>query len=315
MLRSFFTPPLFRGCLRSIRHASFFQPRKDVMLPPNTFEGSVAVVTGGGTGLGKAMSTTLSSLGATVAIMSRKLDVLEKAAAEITSETGNKVLYFPVDVRDPKAIESAVDDLVKEAGLPNVVINNAAGNFVSPTERLSPNAFKTVVDIVLNGTAYVTLDIGKRLIKAGQGASFLSIIATYTAFGSGFVVPSASGKAGVEALTKSLASEWGRYGMRFNCIAPGPIITKGAFSRLDPTGELRESLKGRIPIGRFGETDEIANLAAYLVSDYANWLTGHTVVLDGGELTYSSGEFNAMTEVTKEKWDAMEAMIRQVKGS
>ncbi|XP_065827705.1 2,4-dienoyl-CoA reductase [(3E)-enoyl-CoA-producing], mitochondrial-like [Oscarella lobularis] len=301
--------------LHNLRRSSLFPPRTDVMLPPKTFQDSVALVTGGGTGLGKAMSTTLSTLGATVAIMSRKLDVLEKTAEEISSKTGNKVYPFQVDVRDPKAIASAVDRLVDAVGLPSVVINNAAGNFVSPTERLSPNAVKTVLEIVLHGTAYVTLDVGKRLIKAGQGASFLSIIATYTTSGSGFVVPSAAGKAGVEALTKSLASEWGRYGMRFNCIAPGPIITKGAFSRLDPTGELRERFKGRIPVGRFGDTAEIANLASYLVSDYANWLTGHTVVLDGGELAYSSGEFNAMTEVPEEKWDALETMIRQVKGS
>ena len=189
--------------LHNLRRSSLFPPRTDVMLPPKTFQDSVALVTGGGTGLGKAMSTTLSTLGATVAIMSRqglakaestcacvsfrKLDVLEKTAEEISSKTGNKVeifialnkfqntclllqVYpFQVDVRDPKAIASAVDRLVDAVGLPSVVINNAAGNFVSPTERLSPNAVKTVLEIVLHGTAYVTLDVGKRLIKAGQG--------------------------------------------------------------------------------------------------------------------------------------------------
>ncbi|XP_014677280.1 PREDICTED: 2,4-dienoyl-CoA reductase, mitochondrial-like [Priapulus caudatus] len=178
------------------------------------------------------------------------------------------------DVRDPAAVATAVDDCVATLGLPDIVVNNAAGNFVSPTERLSPKGWRAVTDIVLNGTAYVVLDVGKRLIEAQKGGVFLAITTTYTQHGSGFVVPSAAAKAGVEALYRSLASEWGRYGMRFNCIAPGPIETKGAFSRLDPTGRFRKLMLSRIPAGRMGEVEELANLASYLVSDYSTWMSG-----------------------------------------
>jgi len=208
-----------------------------------------------------------------------------------------------------------LSECLEKLGLPNIVINNAAGNFVSPTERLSTNAWKRVIDIVLNGTANVTLDIGKRLIAAGQGAAFLSISTTYTMSGSGFVSPSASAKAGVETLTRSLASEWGRYGMRFNCIQPGPIKTKGAFSRLDPTGEWEKNVLERLPTGRLGEIDEIANLSAFLVSDYSNWMTGSVVQFDGGEYNQMAGEFNEMRRVPKEQWDMLEAMIKSQKGS
>eukprot|EP01102_Stenamoeba_stenopodia_P008769 TRINITY_DN255_c0_g2_i1.p1 TRINITY_DN255_c0_g2~~TRINITY_DN255_c0_g2_i1.p1 ORF type:complete len:480 (+),score=116.84 TRINITY_DN255_c0_g2_i1:429-1868(+) len=292
-----------------------FPPVKKVMLPPGTFNGKVALVTGGGTGLGKAMATTLSSLGAQVWITSRKADVLAKASEEITAITKNQVFYEPCDVRDPEQVKTLVDKIVAKTGLPDVVINNAAGNFISPTERLSPNGWKTIIDIVLNGTAYMTLDIGKRLIEAKKGAAFLSISTNYAATGSGFVVPSAAAKSGIEALTKSLAAEWGRYGMRFNAIAPGPIETKGAFSRLDPTGRFRKIMIDRLPTGRMGETEELANLASYLVSDYASWLTGEVVHLDGGELPFMAGEMNALTAVTPEQWDMMEKMIRNTKGS
>lgn len=217
--------------------ASKFPAVLTPMLPAGTFIGKVAYVTGGGTGLGKGMAKILSTLGASVVIASRKLEVLEETASEITKESGNKVLPLAVDVRDPESIAKSVDTTIQEFGLPNIIINNAAGNFISPTERLSPNAFRTVVDIVLNGTANVTLDIGKRLIKENQGTSFLSITTWYADLGSGFVVPPACAKAGVDAMTKSLSSEWGRYGIQMNTIAPGPFPTDGAWSRLDPSGE------------------------------------------------------------------------------
>uniref|UniRef100_A0A8C2H1G7 2,4-dienoyl CoA reductase 1, mitochondrial n=1 Tax=Cyprinus carpio TaxID=7962 RepID=A0A8C2H1G7_CYPCA len=225
--------------------ARFFPPSEGVMLLPGTYKNKVAFITGGGTGLGKAMTTTLSSLGAECVIASRNLDVLKKTADEITQQTGNKV-----------------------------VINNAAGNFISPSEKLSPNAWRTITDIVLNGTAYVTLDIGKRLIKAEKGAAFLAITTIYAESGSGFVVPSAAAKAGVEKLCTSLAAEWGRYGMRFNIIQPGPIKTKGAFSRMDPIGTFEQVMLENIAVGRLGTPGEIANLAAYLCSDYASWVSG-----------------------------------------
>ncbi|XP_053571162.1 2,4-dienoyl-CoA reductase [(3E)-enoyl-CoA-producing], mitochondrial [Bombina bombina] len=295
--------------------AKFFPPLKTSMLPPDSFKGKVAFITGGGTGLGKGMTTALSRLGAECVISSRKLDVLTETAKEIASETGNKVHPVQCDVRDPDSVKKAVEELIRVAGLPDVVINNAAGNFISPSERLSANAWRTITDIVLNGTAYVTLEVGKELIKAGKGAAFLAITTIYAESGSGFVVPSASAKAGVEAMCKSLASEWGRYGMRFNVIQPGPIKTKGAFSRLDPTGQFESEMLTRLPCGRLGTTEEIANLATYLCSDFANWVSGAIIRMDGGEYVFMAGEFNSLKKVTNDQWDILEKLIRKTKGS
>ncbi|XP_023933675.1 2,4-dienoyl-CoA reductase, mitochondrial isoform X2 [Lingula anatina] len=292
-----------------------FQPQSAPMLPAGAFSGKVAIVTGGGTGLGKGMAARLSELGAQVVIASRNFEALQKTAEEIADKTNNKVFPIPMNVRDPESVKAAIDKMEEVCGLPHVVINNAAGNFISPTERLSPNAWKTVVDIVLNGTANVTLDVGKRLIKAKQGAAFLAITATYTSSGSGYVVPSAAAKAGVEAMTTSLAAEWGKYGMRFNCIAPGPIKTKGAFSRLDPTGEWEKMIEKRNPTRRLGEIEEHANLASYVVSDFASWLTGSVIRFDGGEFPSLAGEFNSMDMIPPEQWDMLEQLIRQTKGS
>ncbi|XP_066479486.1 2,4-dienoyl-CoA reductase [(3E)-enoyl-CoA-producing], mitochondrial [Tiliqua scincoides] len=293
--------------------AAFFLPLQKEMLPPNAFQGKVAFITGGGTGIGKGITTALSRLGAECVIASRKLDVLEQTAEEISSKTGHKVHAVQCDVRDPASVSNAVSQLIKVAGHPSVVINNAAGNFISPSERLSANAWKTITDIVLNGTAFVTLEIGKELIKAQKGAAFLAITTIYAESGSGFVSPSASAKAGVEALCKSLAAEWGRYGLRFNAIQPGPIKTKGAFSRLDPAGVFEKVMIERIPCGRLGTVEEIANLATYLCSDYASWITGAVIRMDGGEYASMAGEFNELRKVTNEQWNMMEQMIRKTK--
>ncbi|XP_053744145.1 2,4-dienoyl-CoA reductase, mitochondrial isoform X3 [Synchiropus splendidus] len=316
--------------------AVHFPPSKGVMLQPGSFSNKVAFITGGGTGLGRAMTSTLSQLGAQCVIASRKLDVLQQTAREISSETGNQVHAVQCDVRDPGAVAAAVDQMESLTGLPNVIINNAAGNFISPTERLSANAWRTITDIVLNGTAYVTLELGKRLIKSQRAASFLAITTIYAESGSGFVVPSASAKAGVEALHKSvrpltslnseshsnsesvsrsLAAEWGRYGLRFNIIQPGPIHTKGAFSRLDPTGQFSGQMLKRLPVGRLGQPQEIANLAAYMSSDFATWMSGAVVRLDGGEYVMMAGEFNSLQAVPQDQWDLLEKMIRSTKGS
>uniref|UniRef100_A0A8C2D2G9 2,4-dienoyl CoA reductase 1, mitochondrial n=2 Tax=Cyprinus carpio TaxID=7962 RepID=A0A8C2D2G9_CYPCA len=292
-----FTPMFGNGTntlYQSGPQARFFPPSESVMLLPGTYKNKVAFITGGGTGLGKAMTTTLSSLGAECVIASRLIMVKNL---------------------DPASVEAAVDQLVNDVGLPDVVINNAAGNFISPSEKLSPNAWRTITDIVLNGTAYVTLDIGKRLIKADKGAAFLAITTIYAESGSGFVVPSAAAKAGVETLCTSLAAEWGRYGMRFNIIQPGPIKTKGAFSRLDPTGAFEKLMLETVAVGRLGTPAEIANLAAYLCSDYASWVSGAIIRMDGGEYVSLAGEFNGLKKVTQEQWAIMEAMIRNTKGS
>jgi 2,4-dienoyl-CoA reductase len=285
------------------------------MLPENTFKGKVAFVTGGGTGLGKGISFALSKLGAKVAIASRSLDKLEVAAAEIQKQTNNAVLPIQMDIKSPEHVKAAIDKLEADFGLPDIIVNNAAGNFISPTERISTNAWLAIINSVLNGTAFVTLDVGKRLITAKKPANFLNISTIYADTGSGFVVPSASAKAGVENLTKSLAAEWGRYGLRFNCIAPGPIETKGAFSRLDPTGKFRKEMIKRSALGRLGEIEELANLACYLLSDYSSWMTGSIITLDGGEKVVLGGEFNAFSILKPEEWDQIEASGRKVKGS
>ncbi|XP_011376397.1 2,4-dienoyl-CoA reductase [(3E)-enoyl-CoA-producing], mitochondrial [Pteropus medius] len=295
--------------------SKFFPPLQKAMLPPNSFQGKVAFITGGGTGLGRGMTALLSSLGAQCVIASRKIDVLKAAADQISSQTGNKVHAIQCDVRDPDMVQNTVSKLISVAGHPDIVINNAAGNFISPTERLSPNAWKTITDIVLNGTAFVMLAVGKQLIEAQRGAAFLAITTVYAETGSGFVVPSASAKAGVEALSKSLAAEWAKYGMRFNVIQPGPIKTKGAFSRLDPTGTFEKDMIERIPCGRLGTVEELANLAAFLCSDYASWINGAVIRFDGGEQSLISGEFNNLRKVTKEQWDTIEGLIRKTKGS
>uniref|UniRef100_A0A3Q3M1B7 2,4-dienoyl-CoA reductase [(3E)-enoyl-CoA-producing], mitochondrial n=1 Tax=Mastacembelus armatus TaxID=205130 RepID=A0A3Q3M1B7_9TELE len=295
--------------------SEFFSPVEGVMLPKGAFNNRVAFITGGGTGLGRAMTTTLSQLGAQCVIASRKLDVLQQTAEEISSQTGNKVHAVQCDVRDPQAVSRCVDQMESLTGLPDVIINNAAGNFVCPTERLSPNGWKSIVDIVLNGTAFITLELGKRLIQSQKGASFLAITTIYAESGSGFVVPSASAKAGVDALYKSLAAEWGRYGHRFNIIQPGPIKTKGAFSRLDPTGSFEKLMISRMPTGRLGKPGEIANLAAYISSDYASWMSGAVIRFDGGEYVSMAGEFNELHRVTPDQWKMMETMIRSTKGS
>ncbi|KAG3099022.1 2,4-dienoyl-CoA reductase [Phytophthora idaei] len=285
-------------------------PVLSTMLPPNTFEGKVALVTGGGTGLGKGIATKLSDLGATVAIMSRKKGVVDVAAKEIQALTGNVVIPLTGDVRDPEQVKKALDELDEQAGVPTVVVNNAAGNFISPFERLNAKGFGTIVDIVLKGTANVTLDAGKRMIQHEQGGVFLNITTTYAETGSGYVVPSAAAKAGVSAMIKSLAVEWGKYGIRFVGIAPGPIKTKGAFDRLDPSGAFEEVMIQNNPLKRFGEVDELANLASYMTSDYASWLNGEIIRFDGGETVSNAGEFNMFGSVSKEKWDDLEATIR-----
>jgi len=304
--------------LRSVRNASYktmpqassFPVMKNTMLPAGTFDNKVAFITGGGTGLGKGMATHLSSLGATVAITGRRESVLKATADEISEKTGNQVVFAPCDVRDAAAVKEAVQSVVDQASVPDIVINNAAGNFISPTERLSTNAFSSVIDIVLKGSINVTLETGKRAIAAQKPCVFLAITTHYTKAGSAFVVPSACAKSGVETLHQSLAVEWGRYGMRFNCIAPGPIYTEGAFSRLDPTGEFMNHAIKNLPTGRLGEPEEIANLATFMVSDYASWLNGETITFDGGEFNALAGEFNALRKVKDEQWDFMEQMIK-----
>jgi len=285
------------------------------MLPKGTFRGKVAFITGGGTGLGKAMTTMLASLGANVAIASRRKDVLEQTANEISAKTGQKVIPIQLNVKNADEVKRAADECEQKLGLPNIIINNAAGNFISPSEKLSPNAVKTIIETVLLGTTNVTLEFGKRLLAAQKGAAFLAITTTYAKDGSAFVTPSAAAKAGVDVFMKSLAAEWGKYGLRFNCIAPGPIFTEGAFGRLDPTGgAMKDEAAKKVTAGRLGEPDELANLASYLVSDYSSWMNGSAIDFDGGEQRLRSGEFNNLHSIEKDQWDSIETMIRERTG-
>ena len=279
------------------------------MLREGALKGKNLIVTGGGTGLGRSMSKYFLELGAQVVITSRKLDVLKETAAELEKETGGKVLPLACDVREYEQIEEVIRNTEDAWGDVHGLLNNAAGNFISPTERLSHRAFSAILDIVLKGTAQFTLALGKRWIEKKQKGTLLNIVTTYSWTGSGYVVPSACAKAGVLALTRSLAVEWAKYGIRSNAIAPGPFPTEGAWSRLLP-GELAEKfdLAKRVPLKRVGEHQELANLAAYLMSDFSAFVNGEVVTIDGGEWLKGAGEFNMLDMVTPEMWDMMEKM-------
>lgn len=284
------------------------------MLRDDALKGKTIVVTGGGTGLGKSMSTYLSKLGANVVITSRKLDVLQNTAKEIEQETGGKILAVACDVRNEDEVENVLKQTLAAFGKVHGLLNNAAGNFISPTERLSANAFSTVIDIVLKGTVNCTLAFGKHWIKEKQAASILNIITTYASTGSAYVVPSACAKGGVLTLTRSLAVEWGKYGIRTNAIAPGPFPTKGAWDRLLP-GDLAKKFdfKNRVPLKRIGDHQELANLAAFMLSDFSGYINGDVITIDGGEWLQGAGQFNGLEMVTPEMWDMLEKMIRSTK--
>jgi NAD(P)-dependent dehydrogenase (short-subunit alcohol dehydrogenase family) len=281
---------------------------KEGMLREGALKGKTILVTGGGTGLGRSMGIYFLELGANLVITSRKLEVLEKAAQEMEKETGGSVLAVACDVRDADQVENVYNKSIEKFEKIDVVLNNAAGNFISPTERLSTNAFNTVVDIVLKGSANVTMVIGKKWIDSGQPGTFLNIVTTYAWTGSGYVVPSAAAKAGVLAMTRSLAVEWAKYKIRSNAIAPGPFPTEGAWSRLLP-GDLVKKFDPakKVPVGRVGEHQELANLAAYLVSDFSAYVNGEVVTIDGGEWLQGAGEFNNLDKIPQEMWDMMEA--------
>ena len=285
------------------------------MLKADALKGKTYIVTGGGTGLGKSMTRYFLELGANVVISSRKLDVLQKTAEELEAETGGKVLAVQCDVRNYAEVGKMLADTLARFGQVDGLLNNAAGNFISPTERLSNKAFDVIVDIVLKGSYNCTLALGKHWIAAKQtNKTVLSIVTTYAWTGSAYVVPSACAKAGVLAMTRSLAVEWAKYGIRMNAIAPGPFPTKGAWDRLVP-GEFRESfdLVKQVPLRRAGEHQELANLAAYLMSDYSAYMNGEVVTIDGGEWLQGAGEFNLFEDVTSEQWDMVEKMVRSAK--
>ena len=285
------------------------------MLKEGSLKDRTIIITGGGTGLGKSMSKYFLQLGANIVITSRKLDVLQGTADELMKETCGQVLAVQCDVRNYAEVENMVAATIAKFGKVDSLINNAAGNFISPTERLSARAFDTIVDIVLRGSYNCTLALGKHWIKEKQtNKSVLSIVTTYAWTGSAYVVPSACAKAGVLAMTRSLAVEWAKHGIRMNAIAPGPFPTKGAWDRLVP-GAFRDrfDLKKQVPLGRVGEHQELCNLAGYLISDYSAYINGDCITIDGGEWLMGAGEFNMFGEVKEEEWDAIEKMVRGAK--
>ncbi|QCX39287.1 SDR family oxidoreductase [Aureibaculum algae] len=285
------------------------------MLKEGSLKGNTIVITGGGSGLGKAMTTYFLELGANVVITSRNIDKLKAVKVELEEKTGGKVLPVQCDVRNYEEVEAMLKASLDEYGKVDGLLNNAAGNFISPTERLSSNAFDTIIDIVLRGTKNCTLAFGKHWIAEKQDkATVLNIVTTYAWTGSAYVVPSATAKAGVLAMTRSLAVEWAKYNIRFNAIAPGPFPTKGAWDRLLP-GDLKDKfdMKKKVPLRRVGEHQELANLAAYLMSDFSSYVNGEVITIDGGEWLQGAGQFNMLEEIPQEMWDMLEAMIRSKK--
>ncbi len=281
------------------------------MLPPDTFRGTTILVTGGGTGLGRAMGQYLLSLGANLAVCGRRREVVEQAAAEMAEASGGQTLALPCDVREPEQVEAMLAAVRERFGRLDALVNNAAGNFVCPTERLSYNAFNAVVDIVLKGTYNCTLAVGKQWIEEKTPGTVLNISTTYAWTGSGYVVPSAVSKAGALVMVRSLASEWGKYGIRINAIAPGSFPTEGAWSRLRPEELGDDDKLDRIPLHRYGEHQELANLAAYLLSDFSAYITGACITIDGGAWLRGAGMFNELERVSSEQWDAVQAAVKK----
>lgn len=269
----------------------------------------VALVTGGGSGLGLDMARAFARLGARVALLGRTEAKLADASGGII-EAGGRALPVAADVRDPVAVAEAVERVEAELGPIDILVNNAAGNFLAATETLSANAFDAVVRIVLHGTFHCSTEVGRRMLERGRG-SILNIVTTYAWTGSAYVVPSAAAKAGVLALTRSLAVEWAARGVRVNAIAPGPFPTEGAWSRLMPTPELQQAALDRIPAGRFGRHDELSNLAVFLVSDAAPYITGEVVTIDGGEWMAAGGQFSALRLMDA---DARAELLRRARG-
>ena len=283
------------------------------MLKENSLRNKVILVTGGGSGLGKSMVEYFVELGANVIITSRRKELLDEVAKKINAENESEVFPVPCDVRNINEVEKVVDEAYKKFGKVDCLINNAAGNFISPTERLSTRAFDAIIDIVLKGTINFTLTLGKKWIEEKINGNVLNIVTTYSWTGSGYVVPSACAKAGVLSLTRSLAVEWAKYKIRFNAIAPGPFPTKGAWERLLP-GDLKDKFdpSKKVPVGRVGEHQELSNLAAYLVSDYSSYINGEVITIDGAEWLKGAGQFNHLEMVSDQMWDMFE-MIRKKK--
>ncbi len=278
------------------------------MFQQHLFKGKKVLVTGGGTGLGRAMAERLLGLGAEIVICGRRKGVCEAAAEAMRKAHGGTVKAYGVDIRDAAAVDAMVEDIFADGPLTSLV-NNAAGNFIARTEDISPRGFDAVANIVMHGTFYVTHAVGKRWIAAGVPGSVVSIVVTWVRNGGPFVVPSAMSKAAVHAMTMSLAAEWGRYGIRLNAIAPGEIPTEGMSKRLTPGSEPGRETKDANPMGRVGTLEELQNLAAFLLSDGCGWLTGETIAMDGAQALATGGNFYELRKWGDAEWRAARAAI------
>ncbi len=278
------------------------------MFQPDLLKSRNIFITGGGTGLGRSMALHFAKLGARLFIVGRRSEPLQSVCKEIQMAGGTSA-FASCDIRDYAAVEAAAQSAESQIGEINTLVNNAAGNFMARTEKLTPNAFNSVVGIVLNGSFNCTQVFGKRWIEKKQPGNVLSIVTTYASAncGSGFVVPSACAKAGVLALTTSLAVEWAKYQIRLNAIAPGPFPTEGAWSRLMPSSQMEEHLKNSHPMKRFGRHEELTNLAAFLLSDLSPYINGECVVIDGAQWLRGAGEFNNLSLLPETDWEAMES--------
>jgi len=278
------------------------------MFKKDLLKGKRILVTGGGTGLGKEMASHYAEHGADLYICGRRENVLKDTAEKLIENYGVNVKYEPLDIRASADVDSYIERIFEEGPLDGLV-NNAAGNFISPTKDLSHKGFDAIANIVFHGTFYITHSVGKRWIEANHKGSIVSILTTWVWTGSPYVVPSAMSKSGINAMTQSLAAEWGKYGIKVNAIAPGPFPTKGAWERLNP-GAGDDNSMGNIPLGRVGEMNELQNLATFLMADGCDYLTGQTIAIDGAQYLTGGGTFSNLDKLSDEDWDQMRAMIR-----
>jgi NAD(P)-dependent dehydrogenase (short-subunit alcohol dehydrogenase family) len=279
------------------------------MFKEGLLKGKRILVTGGGTGLGKEIAKRYAELGAELWLAGRRGGVLEATAKELSSQYGSTVKTHAVDIRDAQAVDAMVERIWAESGPLTGLVNNAAGNFISPTKDLTPNGFNAIANIVFHGSFYVTHAVGKRWIEGGTKGSVISILVTWVWTGSPYVVPSAMSKAGLHVMTKSLAVEWGKHGIRLNAIAPGPFPTEGATRRLRPGASFGESSKVN-PMRRVGEMSELQNLATFLMADGCEWLTGETIAIDGGGYLATGAYFTELDRMSEADWAKARELIK-----
>ena len=279
------------------------------MFKKDLLEGKRILITGGGTGLGKEMANHFAEHGAELYICGRRENVLKETSDEISGKHGSKIHYQTLDIRASKDVDDYVQSIFDEGPLDGLV-NNAAGNFISPTKDLSHKGFDAIANIVFHGTFYMTHSVGKRLIEASHKASIINILTTWVWTGSPYVVPSAMSKSGINAMTKSLAAEWGKYGIKVNGIAPGPFPTKGAWERLNPDNNNDDGMMSTVPLGRVGEMIELQNLATFLMADGCDYLTGQTIGIDGAQHLTGGGTFSQLDKLSDDDWESLRKLIR-----